>query len=451
MSAKASVTSNLAAALLAGPWSVPDMVHRAAQAWGRRGRWLRRLAEHVLAAFGAAPTRPEERELAAFIGADAGFERAWCESCRRRELPLRQVFWRPDSMAPAAGAPACWNVPALTCPGQLAAWLGLPPRELDWLADCQGRTRLAVPGPLRHYTYRWLRTRRGKVRLLEVPKARLKAVQRRLLREILDRMPPQEAAHGYRRGRSVASYVAPHAGRPVVVHLDLRHFFPSIPASRVHALFRTAGYPRDVARLLTGLCTNAVPEEVVRARPPRPSRPEDGGGRQLLSRHLPQGAPTSPALANLCAYRLDCRLAGLGRSVGASYTRYADDLVFSGGEGLGRCLRRFHVSACRIALEEGFEVNTHKSHFMRQGVRQQVAGIVLNAHPNLRRADFDRLKAILTNCLRHGPRGENRERRPDFRAYLAGRVAYFAMINPSRGQRLRALFERIPWPDGIVG
>ena len=58
-------------------------------------------------------------------------------------------------------------------------------------------------------------------------------------------------------------------------------------------------------------------------------------------------------------------------------------------------MRRFHVTVCRIALEEGFEINTRKSRFMRQGVRQQVAGLVLNAHPNVARDDFDRLKAIL--------------------------------------------------------
>jgi hypothetical protein len=281
-----------------------------------------------------------------------------------------------------------------------------------------------------------------------MPKARLKDVQRRLLHDLLDRIPPHEAAHGFRRGRSIATYVAPHAGRRVVLHLDLRQFFPSLRASRVHALFRSAGYPAAVARLLTGLCTSATPAEVVAARPGGPSR--DGAEQRLISPHLPQGAPTSPALANLCAYRLDCRLAGLSGSVGAAYTRYADDLVFSGDEGLERCLRRFHVMACSLALEEGFEINTRKSHFLRQGVRQQVAGVVLNVRPNVNREEFDRLKAILTNCIRHGPHGQNRAGHADFRAQLAGRIAYIAMLNAERGRRLRELFARIPWEDGTL-
>jgi hypothetical protein len=142
-------------------------------------------------------------------------------------------------------------------------------------------------------------------------------------------------------------------------------------------------------------------------------------------------------------------LLGLARALGGNYTRYADDLVFSGGKDLERGARRFHVHVCRIALEEGFEVNTRKSHFMRQGVRQQVAGVVLNVHPNLRRTEYDRLKAILTNCVRQGPSGQNRAGHTDFRAHLAGRIAHVTMLHAERGQRLRRLFEQIDWSDTL--
>jgi hypothetical protein len=132
--------------------------------------------------------------------------------------------------------------------------------------------------------------------------------------------------------------------------------------------------------------------------------------------------------------------------LGVKFPR-ATRLVFSGGEELARNVRRFHVHVCRIALEEGFEVHTRKSHFMRQGVRQQVAGVVLNARPNVKRGDFDRLKAILTNCVRHGPRGQNRDNHRDFRAHLAGRIAHVANLHPARGRRLRRIFDRIDWAE----
>jgi hypothetical protein len=422
------------------------MVRRATQACGGRQPWLLRLARRLARHFDPRPPHLQTADLAAFILGDQGFARAWG---RLPQLPLGRLFWVKDAMDPAPGRPASWNVPALTSAGELAEWLGLEPADLDWLAGLRGQGRRTPPGPLNHYTYRWLTTRRGKARLLEIPKARLKAVQRGLLHDLLEHIRPHDAVHGYRRGRSVVTYVAPHAGRRVVLHLDLRHFFSTVRASRVHALFRTAGYPRPVARLLTGLCTAVVPAEILQTRPARDGRPPDADeDRALRLPHLPQGAPTSPALANLCAYRLDCRLAGLSRAARATYTRYADDLVFSGDEGLEQVLRRFHVHVCRIALEEGFEVNTRKSHFMRQGVRQQVAGIVLNARPNLRRRDCELLEAILTNCVRHGPQGQDREGHADFRAHLAGRVAYAAMINPSRGRRLQELFDRISWDDG---
>jgi hypothetical protein len=299
---------------------------------------------------------------------------------------------------------------------------------------------------LRHYSYRWVTRANGKVRLLEVPRGRLKHLQRRLLHDLLDLIPPHDAAHGYRKGRSIASYVAPHAGRRIILHMDLRDFFPSIHAARVRALFRTAGYPIAVARLLTGLCTSIVPDDVFAGLPQQsPGALTPASRRRFSGAHLPQGAPTSPALANLCGHRLDCRLAGLARAAGACYTRYADDLAFSGDEELERCARRFHVGVCRIALEEGFEVHTRKTRFLRQGLRQRVAGVVLNAHPNVTRSDFDRLKAILANCVRHGPASQNRDHHADFRSHLAGRIAYVGMLNAARGQRLRRLFKQIEW------
>src|SRR5260370_32283047 len=184
-----------------------------------------------------------------------------------------------------------------------------------------------------------------------------------------------------------------------------------------------------------GICTNAVPRGAWREPALDADPTQLREARVLYSRpHLPQGAPTSPALANLWGYRVECRLAGLAKSVGAEYTRYADDLAFSGGEAFERCVERFSTHVAAILHEEGFTVHHRKTRIMRQGVRQHLAGLVVNRRVNTIRADFDLLKATLTNCVRHGPESQNREAHPRFRSHLDGRVGFVETINPSNGK-----------------
>lgn len=168
--------------------------------------------------------------------------------------------------------------------------------------------------------------------------------------------------------------------------------------------------------------------------------------RELYSRpHLPQGAPTSPALANICAYRMDCRLSGLARAVGAEYTRYADDLVFSGGGQLAALVRDMPAYVGAIAADEGFAANHHKTRVMSQAIRQRIVGIVVNQRLNMRGDDFDLLKATLTNCVRHGAASQNRQGHPSFAAHLRGRVEWLRSLNPIKGERLSRLYDRIDW------
>src|SRR5207249_4803701 len=94
-------------------------------------------------------------------------------------------------------------------------------------------------------------------------------------------------------------------------------------------------------------------------------------------------------------------------------------------------------------LEEGFELNPRKSQFMRRSVRQQLAGVVVNEKPNLKRSEYESLKAILHNCHRFGPASQNRAGHSDFRGYLLGKIAYAAMLNSACGKRLRTQFARI--------
>lgn len=135
----------------------------------------------------------------------------------------------------------------------------------------------------------------------------------------------------------------------------------------------------------------------------------------------------------------------MARSAEASYTRYADDLIFSGDDSLARSMGRFLVHVGAIALEEGFAVQHRKTRVMRQGVRQRAAGVVINQKINMGRDDYDRLKAILFNCVRSGPHDQNRGGVADFRAHLAGRVAHACRLNPEHHAQLMRLYERIEW------
>ncbi len=446
MSSKSIIAKNLASALLAGAWALDDMVQRGKEACGRPGNWLRPLVRRVLDHFGADTSCLDVEDVSRFISLDQGFSRAVARASFRRELLLVRYFWVDPVMSPRLGQPQTWPIPSLATPTQVADWLQISPEELNWLADTQGRVRRREMDR-QHYVYRWVQKRRGR-RLLEIPKKRLRAAQQRILREILDHIPPHECAHGFRRGRSILSYVQSHARKHILLHLDLRDFFLSIPASRIHAMFRTAGYPREVSRLLTGLCSHVTPVEVWSSVKTEQSILSDWQERQLfVTPHLPQGASTSPGLSNLCAHRFDRRVAGLARCVNANYTRYADDVLLSGEEDLERSWRRIYHQISVIALEEGFEINTRKTKVMRRGSRQHVAGVVLNEHPNVKRVELDQLKATLHNCARHGPDDQNREGHSDFRAHLLGRIAYVQMLNPTRGQKLMKLFEQIEWKD----
>lgn len=415
---------------------------RARETMGRCPRWLAGLVKRVVAEFGV-DSRPSTIRVTRFITADRDFQKAFVTG---RVDPRAFSLRSEGRMIPAAGAPSSWPVRALASIDALAAWLKATPGELEWLADL----RLTNPGSkevrLQHYVTRWKLKSDGAARLIESPKPRLKAIQRAILREILGFMPPHDAAHGFRAGRSVRTFVAGHIAKAVVVRLDLKDFFTSVSRARVSALFRTAGYPEAVARRLAALCTTRLADGAMESYPAT----LDAVARHALRKrleipHLPQGAPTSPALANLAAYRLDCRLTGLARAVGAQYTRYADDLVFSGDDAFRRQAPRFLVAVGTIALEEGFEVNMRKTRLMPRGVSQRAGGIVLNERPNVPREQFDQLKAILHNAVRHGPATENRENRSDFQAHLRGRIAHVESIHPPRGARLRKLFDSIDW------
>jgi hypothetical protein len=404
----------LAGAFLAGPWEAEAMAARARRVLGRRPAWLDAVVDETLLAYHR-PPRDRPRELGAYV-AIVLEESPW--------QPARASVRRPALFATEMGRTR-WPVPRLDAPGDLAEALELDAGQLAWLADVRGLERTA-PERARNYRYLHVPRRTGPPRVIERPKLRLKEVQRWLLRELLASIPVHPAAHGFVTGRSARTHAAAHAGRRVVVRLDVEDFFAAVSAARVYGIFRTAGYPEAVAHALTGLCTNVVP--------PEHSVPGFRLAQRLATPHLPQGAPTSPALANLAAFRLDARLSGLARELGVTYTRYADDLVLS----CDHRLRPPLGAISEIAAAEGFRLNPRKTRVMSRGRRQTVTGIVVNARLNVPREEYDRLKATLHRAALDGPGDLDPAR-------LLGRIAWVASLNPGRGAKLRARYDAIRW------
>lgn len=321
------------------------------------------------------------------------------------------------------------GLPVLHTPAELAAALGLSIPRLRWLCfHTEAATRI-------HYVQFEVAKKSGGMRTLSAPHRTLAAAQEWVLANVLSKLPPEEAAHGFVPGRSTLTNAQPHAGRDVVINLDLEGFFPSIGFARVRHLFRRLGYSGAVATLLALLCTECPRRRVV----------YDGTPYFVASgpRGLPQGACTSPAVSNQVARPLDRRLGGLARKLGLTYTRYADDLTFSAGPGFRDKVGYLLARVRHVAEDEGFAVNRKKTRVQRPESRQVVTGLVVNAAPAVPRDVVRRLRAILHRAKTEGLAAQNRDNHPNFRGWVEGMVAYVAMAKPALGQTLRAALDNL--------
>lgn len=156
-----------------------------------------------------------------------------------------------------------------------------------------------------HYREFWMRKRKGGYRMISAPNKTMQSIQATINSRILSPVTMiHPAAVGFRNGHSVVDNANPHLGKRYVLKMDIHDFFFSIRSPRVKKTFEKIGYPENVSKVLGTLC--------------------------CLHRHLPQGAPTSPSLSNIVSYEMDRKLAALAAEYGLTYTRYADDLTFSG-------------------------------------------------------------------------------------------------------------------------
>jgi RNA-directed DNA polymerase len=280
---------------------------------------------------------------------------------------------------------------------------------------------LMLRNPGKFYSRFVIRKRTGGSREIAAPTPELKRVQQWVNRRIAQKLPMHDAAHGFRPARSIVSNAQLHVGAEVILCLDIRDFFHAVRAGSVYTELRSAGYSTRISHALTDLVT------------------VDG--------HLPQGAPTSPALANVAARRLDKRLDGYCKKRGVTYSRYADDLAFSGSRAAihGSPFKR---TVELILRDSGFPPQEKKERYMDDVVRQQVTGLVVNERPNAPRDRRRWIRQELYYLERFGieehlaARGSDR---PNYRAYIYGHVVALFASNREEAGAYLARLDRLAW------
>ena len=335
-------------------------------------------------------------------------QRLFAGTLRTRNRRIRDLA--PDEAQLRRHGLPLWKTEA-----DVAAALGIAEKTLRHYAIHRQRERVL------HYVTFAVPKRSGGERLIMAPKKELKALQRKLNELLVSKLPVSDAAHGFRPGRSIATNAAPHAGKAVVVKLDIQDFFPSMHVGRVRGLLIALGYSYPVAAGLAALMTESERQPVV----------VDGETFHVPvgSRHTVQGAPTSPGLANAIVLRLDRRLAGLAKAHGFTYTRYADDLAFSGDDTAKA--RTLLKRAESIVRQEGLRVNHAKTRVMTQATGQRIAGVTVNAQPGWSRRERRRLRAELHRASSSGGDAGLWQR-------LRGKLAFVRMLNPAQAARLQA-------------
>lgn len=218
--------------------------------------------------------------------------------------------------------------------------------------------------------------RRGGTRKITTPEQTLKWLQRSLLQVLTHLFPRHKCAVGFERGESVVTHAKAHAGKRWVYVVDIQDFFPSLTRNRIFGMLRAKPFEASepVARYLANLVTH------------------EGA--------LPQGAPTSPILANLLCRRMDARLFKWAREGGYQYTRYADDLAFSTNR--VEFSEEDRQRIIEIVEDEGFQVHPEKRKLMPWYGRQLVTGLVVNRKPNVPREYVRGLRALLFNVKTFG-------------------------------------------------
>jgi retron-type reverse transcriptase len=262
----------------------------------------------------------------------------------------------------------------------------------------------AIVKPDKFYRQFTIPKRRGGNRLIEAPIPSLLICQRWISANLLEKVPLNDSATAYRKGVGLLENVKPHLSQKQLLKIDLKDFFHSITINRVVMVFRNMGYLHKTSYELAALC--------------------------CLRGRLPQGAATSPTLSNIIAKRMDRRLSALAKKYELNYTRYSDDLTFSGDLIPAKLLSLIEF----IIKDEGFAVNAEKTRLYTRPGKRIVTGIsVSGSRPKLPRNSKREIRQDLYNLLRQGSLKDVLQqggREVFFIESLKGRLCFWLTIEP---------------------
>lgn len=261
--------------------------------------------------------------------------------------------------------------------------------------------------------------KKGGVRVLDIPSVELKYIQRWILDNILDKIHISTYANGFIKNKSILTNAQLHVNSECVINIDLKDFFPSISFKQVFGIFRYYGYTKELSYTLSKLCT--------------------------YQGTLPQGSPASPAITNILCLKLDKRLGELGKSFQASYSRYADDITFSGKKAIAHLL----PAAMGIIRDEHFSVNLEKTHIAYSHQRQEVTGLIVNGKQVRISQKYKRkLRQEIYYCKKYGVRNHLEyidDHHAFYKEHLYGQAYFINMVEPILGKELLELLDSISW------
>lgn len=266
---------------------------------------------------------------------------------------------------------------------------------------------------------------RYKPRKIEAPSVNIKKRQKWILENILEKQELPECAQGFVKGKSIVTNAKYHVGKKFLLCMDIQSFFSFITEDKVEHLFQKIGYSMEVAEELTKLCTFNESDLCCFS--------ED---KNLpVTRYLPQGAPSSPMIANLIFKEIDEAILDMLQGSSITYTRYADDMSFSSElDNLNGIAEKVE----RIIKRYGFIINKGKTRFMGEKTPKILTG--LNITTNLKvPAKFKRkLRQEIYFCKKYGVKDHlekvSCEKKSNFNEYLYGKAYYIKMIEPQTGE-----------------